>query len=236
MFKNKYLMIFLGAYILGGVLNTGSIASYFYIHAMGGPQIISMVSSVLIVPALLCTVLTPVIVRYVDKAKFAIVCYGITIGMSVVIFFAGYESFWVFAILSALKTVAATLAGNMATMIIADCSEYSLYKTGRHAEGITFSMQTFTVKFISAVSGSLGMILLGLVGFVEGTNAVQSQATIDSMWVLITIVPAIGSVLTFLMLLFGYKLRDKDVQIMSQVNQGLIPREEAKSLLSRNYD
>jgi len=96
-------------------------------------------------------------------------------------------------------------------------------------------MQTFAVKFVSAVSGALGMIFLGIVGFVEGTGVVQSQGTIDWMWVLITIVPAISSLVTFLILLFGYKLRDKDVQIMSQVNQGKLSREEAGGLLSRKY-
>lgn len=233
--KNKYLVIFLGAYILGGIFNTASISSYFYIHAMGGPQIISLISTVLILPILLGTLLTPTMVKYFDKAKFAIACYGVTILISIVIYISGYHNFWLYVGLAALKTLFTTFAGNMAIMFTADCAEYGLFKTGRHAEGITFSMQTFAVKFVSAVSGALGMIFLGIVGFVEGTGVVQSQGTIDWMWVLITIVPAISSLVTFLILLFGYKLRDKDVQIMSQVNQGKLSREEAGGLLSRKY-
>jgi hypothetical protein len=34
------------------------------------------------------------------------------------------------------------------------------------------------------------------------------------------------------MLLAGYKLRDKDIQLMARVNQGELDREEAEKLLS----
>jgi sugar (glycoside-pentoside-hexuronide) transporter len=233
--KNRYLVIFLGANILGGMFNTASITSYFYIHAMGGPQTISLVTTILIVPTLLCTLLTPVIVKRFDKAIFMIGSYGFVILISIAIFLAGYQIFWVYALLLAVRTAATTFAGNMAIMLTADCAEYGLYKTGNHAEGITFAMQTFTVKFMSAISGALGMIMLGLVGFVEGAGAVQSDATIGWMWILITVVPAIGAFITFIILLLGYKLRDKEIQIMSQANQGLISREEADRLMNHKY-
>ena len=39
--------------------------------------------------------------------------------------------------------------------------------------------------------------------------------------------------ITFIYL--GYKLNDKDVQIMAKCNSGAITREEAEALLSRKY-
>ena len=48
------------------------------------------------------------------------------------------------------------------------------------------------------------------------------------------LVPVIGMVISTFFYL-GYKLNDKDVQIMAKCNSGEITREEAEALLSRKY-
>ena len=48
------------------------------------------------------------------------------------------------------------------------------------------------------------------------------------------LVPVIGMVISTFFYL-GYKLNDKDVQIMAKCNSGEISREEAEALLSRKY-
>lgn len=72
-------------------------------------------------------------------------------------------------------------------------------------------------------------------GFVGGAGAAQPPAVIDTLWLLISILPAAGLTVSFIILLFGYKLRDKDVQLMAKVNQKIISREEAELKLSRIY-
>ena len=47
-------------------------------------------------------------------------------------------------------------------------------------------------------------------------------------------VPAIGCFIAYIIWRF-YKLNDKDVQIMTDCNEGNISREEAESRLSRKY-
>ena len=48
------------------------------------------------------------------------------------------------------------------------------------------------------------------------------------------LVPVIGMIISTFFYL-GYKLNDKDVQIMARCNAGEITREEAEALLSRKY-
>jgi Na+/melibiose symporter-like transporter len=86
-----------------------------------------------------------------------------------------------------------------------------------------------------ALSGSVCMFLLGILGFVAGEGVVQSAATISSIWVLYTLVPLATGVFAILLLAFGYKLRQKDVAVMIQVNKGELTREEAAALMSRQY-
>jgi Na+/melibiose symporter-like transporter len=60
----------------------------------------------------------------------------------------------------------------------------------------------------------------------------QSALAAQGIWLMYSIFPAIGAVAALLVLLRFYKLRDKDVQVMADVNQGLISREEGERRLA----
>ena len=79
--------------------------------------------------------------------------------------------------------------------------------------------------------------LLGLseAGFVEGENAVQPAGVADGVWALFCFLPAAGFAIALVILGLFYKLRTKDVQVMSQYNNGKITREEAESKLAEKY-
>ena len=62
----------------------------------------------------------------------------------------------------------------------------------------------------------------------------QSQQALNGLWIVYALVPVIGLVISAFFYM-GYKLNDKDVQIMAKCNSGEITREEAEKLLSRKY-
>jgi Na+/melibiose symporter-like transporter len=85
---------------------------------------------------------------------------------------------------------------------------------------------------------NVGTVVLGslaAVGFVEGENAIQPAGVADGVWALFCLVPAVGFALALVILLLFYKLRTKDVQVMSQYNNGQITRQEAEALLADKY-
>jgi Na+/melibiose symporter-like transporter len=170
---------------------------------------------------------------------------AVAIVTSVIIYFVGYEGvrFIPFLILSFIRGAGFSCTTVMSYMFAADCIEYGTYKSGKRAEGITFSIQTFTTKMTGAISGFIAMGLLGWffnyrsAYYVDNvlTSPVQPQSAADGIWFMYSIFPAIGAVIAFVLLLFLYKLRDKDVQIMANVNSGDISREEGESLLNEKY-
>ena len=137
-----------------------------------------------------------------------------------------------------------SLVGILAFMFTPDCAEYGQYKSGISAKGITFAIQTFSVKITGAVSSSLALFLLGLFGWISveaesfeqlaAMNIQQSPAALNGLWIVYALVPVIGMIISAFFYL-GYKLNDKDVQIMAKCNSGEITREEAEKLLSRSY-
>ena len=132
-------------------------------------------------------------------------------------------------------------------MFTPDCAEYGRFKSGTDAKGITFAMQTFMAKLTGSISGSLGMIILGLksVGWkvvevssfqeLAESGVTQTPYALKMLWLIFMLVPSIGGLLAYIVWCF-YDLKDKDVQIMTDCNTGKITREEAMSMLSKRYD
>jgi len=152
----------------------------------------------------------------------------------------------VYIVLSTLRAIPLGIYGVIMFMFTPDCAEYGKYTSGIEANGITFAIQTFMVKLTAAISGALGMFLLGLksTGWISievenfqelsSSGVTQSAHALDVLWFIYVIVPAIGSLLGLIVWKF-YKLNDKDVQIMADCNAEKITREEAEKLLSRKY-
>jgi Na+/melibiose symporter-like transporter len=138
------------------------------------------------------------------------------------------------------------IIGVIMFMFTPDCAEYGKFKSGIEAKGITFAIQTFMVKLTAAISGALGLFLLGLksTGWItvevenfkqlSESGVVQSNHALNVLWFVFVMVPAIGCLLAYIVWNF-YKLNDKDVQVMAECNTGKIDRAEAESRLSRKY-
>jgi sugar (glycoside-pentoside-hexuronide) transporter len=231
--KNKFLLVFCLAFIVGNITNTILIVNgYFAIYCLGGPHMIPVVTLVPMVFAGIFIGFVPLIIKKVDKFNIYLIAMVINVIISIVMYFVGYSSLLVYLVLATIRSVAFSFTSNFITLFIIDCAEYGLYKTGEDITAVTISLQTFTVKALSALAGALTMFILGYVGFVDGAGVVQPPVVLDAIWVLNSIFPAIGTVVAFFILLFGYKLRDRDVQIMAEVNSGKLDREQAETMIS----
>ena len=120
-------------------------------------------------------------------------------------------------------------------MLVADTVEYGTYKSGTRAAGISFSLQTLASKLKNALIGSMILMSLSAVGFVEGENAVQPEGVADGVWFMYSWIPVVGFAISLVLLLAFYKLRSKDVQVMGKYNKGEITKEEAEALLADKY-
>ncbi|MDR1785147.1 MAG: MFS transporter [Spirochaetaceae bacterium] len=231
---NKYLLIFYLSMIVSGCTNTvGAMINYVAKYMLGGENMIPVNMLAMTVPVLIIAATLPAITKRIDKFHIYIAGTIINIGGALLGYFVGYGNLAPYPVIAAFRGIGFGVSNVMAFMFAADCVEYGDFKTGKRAEGITFSIQTFATKITGAVSGAICGIPMTAVGY-DGALGVQGAATIDGMWKTYTLFPVIGFALS-LPLLWLYKLRDKDVQIMALCNQKQITREEAVSRLSRTY-
>ncbi len=221
-------------------------ASYYFFE---NENISLVTGTVAALPQLIMALLVPKIIRKIDKATLFKISVVATIIFSILIV-PTRNSLIMFIITYMLRAIPLGIIGVLAFTFTPDCAEYGQYTTGTEAKGITFAIQTFAVKLASAISGSLGLFLLGLYNFktsfvIDGAEievntfkdlaeinaiALQPDGAIDGFWITYNVVPIIGLVIALIIWNF-YKLNDKDVQLMADYNVGNISKEEVVSQL-----
>lgn len=214
---NKYLLIYYLGITVMFTCNTTMVASnYFAIYNLGSESYIALMMMISVVPMLLAAVIAPPMIRKFGK-------YAVTMGsciMGAVIyaafFFVGYSNLAFVIVCLSVGGLALGMVNVMYPMITADCIEYGTYVTGERATGISFSIQTFTTKLGQALAAGLGAFLLDAFGYIP--NAEQSATTLNGIFSLITLIPAIGMIA--MVIIFGkfYRIREKDVEMYIQEN------------------
>ena len=243
--QNKYLLIYYAGYCATDALKTSSAVTLFVSFYLFGSSTFSVVLNVLnMVPGVFAAMLMPAILKRFDKFKTLFWCNIVNIVLGLAIYFAGCGNTGLFLGLTVVRCIPMSIVGILNYMFTPDCAEYGQYKSGISAKGITFAIQTFSVKITSAVSSSLALFLLGLFSWIsvdaesfaelQSLGIQQSPEALGGLWFVYAMVPVIGMIISTFFYLF-YKLNDKDVQIMAKCNSGEITRGEAEKLLSRKY-
>ncbi len=245
LFSNKYLLIYYGGYFFYNAANIVATLNLFVSFYLFKSSLFSMVIMALsAAPALIFSLLVPKMVAKFDKMKIYLICSVATIILSVIMWLVGYGNVVLVIILYVLRVIPQSISGVMMFMFTPDCAEYGKFESGIEAKGITFSIQTFMVKLTGAIASSLSLFLLGVIGWQDVSAAknfdelkalgiTQAPETLDGLWFIYIMVPAIGVLLGTICWMF-YKLRDKDVQIMTDANNGKITREEALLMLKNS--
>ena len=233
--KNKYMLIFYIALIVYFTTQISSTLGLILARInFGSESVSSLISLFSMGPWVVCALLVPVLTKKIDKFILFYVSLVLGIFMNLVIYIAGYGNVGLFLILILIKGFCTGFGMTLAYTFIGDCCEYSTYKTGIDAKGVGFAAHTFFTKFMTATQTALSSLLLGLMGYIETEGATQVTGFSDKLWILYTLVPMIGGVIS-IAIFWQYKLRDKDVAIITNCNRGLITREEAEATLSRKY-
>ena len=233
---NKYLIVALIALLLLGLASLEQkMAIYMGRICLEQENMATLVAAGAAISVIVVSAIVPALSRKWDK--FYVLCAGMafTVVMNVAAYFVGYDSLVLAILMTMLKCSGLGFWSVVIYMLVADTVEYGTYKTGTRAAGITFSLQCFAAKLKNGLIGTVVLFSLSAVGFVEGENAVQPAGVADGVWGLYCLLPAAGYLVALVMLLALYKLRSKDVQVMSQYNNGEITKAEAEALLAEKY-
>ena len=233
--SNKYLFIFYLAFLISGSFNIASTwGMYIARICLGNEAIMSITGIAGMVPTIIIGLFVPALCKKVDKFKIYYIATIFTLIATVAKWIVGYTNVNAYVAMTIVASLPAGFTSILMYMFTPDCAEYGHYKTGTSAPGITFATQTFFAKLQSALVSSVGAVVLGMIGFVEGEGAQQIEGFDRILWNTSNITPIIGYIIA-LVVLFFYKLNDHDVQLMAKVNSGEMTREEAEAQMKNKY-
>ena len=162
--------------------------------------------------------LSPKFTRWVGSKKKAFnIAALICIVFSVAFFFVPMDPayIWVMVALVILTSVGVGFYSPLLWSMYADVADYATEKNGTSSTGLIFSSGTMAQKFGSAISGSLVAILLGIAGFISGSDPATGETIItitdqeavkEMIWLLFSIIPAF-IVLIMMFLLHKYPIK-----------------------------
>lgn len=241
---NKYLLIYYGGLLLLTGLNTASsVLQFACFYLFNSAMIATVVAAMSFAPSILIALVMPALLKKFDKFRMLLLFTLVYVILSVVIWVVG-PVLMPHLVLVVVRGVAMGGITVLQFMFTPDCAEYGQYKTGIEAKGITFAIQTFTMKLVSAVSASLGLAVLGWFGWqsvaaesfaaLAELNVTQSATALQGLWAVYALIPAIGSIAA-IVLWTQYKLRTADVEWMAKLNRTEITRAECDAKLTRTY-
>ena len=214
--NNKYLLIFYGAIIMASLTNTSTVSiNYFAIYNLGNESYISTLTIANMIPMLLVPFVLPPLIKRYGKKKIFIMAFIVAILSSLVFYLIGYSNIvWVhlFTTIKGIAQVPTFMIG----LFTVDCIEYGTYTTNERAEGISFSLQTFTAKLSAAVAGAISGFVLERVGYEAGV--IQTPQTLNGIWNMYVLYPIFGAVIAIIIMWRYYDLTEKKVDDMILFN------------------
>lgn len=162
--------------------------------------------------------LSPKFTRWVGSKKKAFnIAALICIIFSVAFYFVPMDPayIWVMVALVVLTSIGVGFYSPLLWSMYADVADYATEKNGTSSTGLIFSSGTMAQKFGSAISGSLVAILLGIAGFISGSDPATGETIItitdqeavkEMIWLLFSIIPAF-IVLVMMFLLHKYPIK-----------------------------
>lgn len=96
---------------------------------------------------------------------------------------------------------------------ITDVIDDQEVRSGRRDDGTVYAIYSFARKLGQALAGGIGGFALTAIGYVTSTQAVvQSEATVNGIYTVSTLVPGLCFVAVFFIMFFAYPLSKKKVE------------------------
>ncbi len=203
------MLLFMGIFSLGYIIiRVGTIMYYFkyYIENELLASLFMVTGTLAVIAGVACT---GFLSRIFGKKKLYIIVMALSSLLTMIFYFIPKEQIvLVFAVNIIIQFVMAPQAPLLWAMY-ADTADYSEWKNKRRATGLVFSAATFAQKFGMALGGGIAGWLLAMFRFQP--NVQQAPDTLNGIKLMMSFIPAIGSIAATFVALF-YELDDKTMK------------------------
>ncbi|MBN2575531.1 MAG: MFS transporter [Deltaproteobacteria bacterium] len=170
---------------------------------------------------LLGTSMVAPIAKRVGKRQLYMVMMALASVVTIAFYFLDPQDVVLMFVLQILANLIMGPTAALVYAMYADASDYSEWKTGRRSTGLVFAASSFAQKMGWTVGGAVTGLILSSFGYQAGVA--QSAGSLTGLKLLVSFIPAVGSVIAALLPLL-YSLDDKRMQ---QIEKELAERRAA---------
>ena len=90
-----------------------------------------------------------------------------------------------------MGTIGQTVFTMLIWALVTDCLDYSEWKFNERSDGSMYSLYTFSRKIGSTIASTGVSFGLAAIGFVSGSNVVQTAEAVNGIYFLVNIIPVV---------------------------------------------
>ena len=218
--KPWLILLVMSIATLGYVIIRSGAVMYYFKYNLGREMLAPtfMVSgTIAVIAGVACT---DFLTKLLGKKRLYTIVMALSSILTILFYFVPYENIVLIFVLHILITFAMAPQAPILWAMYADTADYSHWKNGRRATGLVFSAATFSQKFGIALGGGVAGWILAAFGFVA--NQTQTPESLNGIRLMMSIIPAIGSVIATIAIFF-YPLDDKT---MAKIEKEIAERAE----------
>ena len=148
----------------------------------------------------------------IGKRNTFILAMALATVFSVIFFWFNKDQLYLIFVFQILISICAGSIFPLLWSMYADCADYSELRTGNRATGLIFSSSSMSQKFGWAFGSAITGWMLAQFGF--KANAVQSAETIQGIKMFLSILPAVGALLSLVFIYF-YPLSESKMKTIT---------------------
>lgn len=197
--NQPWLILFaLAMIIMITITMRGGSAYYYFKYYVERPDLISSYLFWQMIAYASGACLTPVLTRYIDKARLLMILMAVVGTLSIAFFFVPRDAIGLMFGLNILISLALGPKSPLTWSMYADTADYNEWKNGRRATAMTFAAATFAQKLGGALGSAVMLWVLAAIGYVA--KEAQSGASMLGINLLQTAVPGMFALLAVVFL------------------------------------
>lgn len=173
------------------ITGSNQVRSYIFKEYYARTDVMSIISLATIPILVICFPLVPKLVaKFGKKATLMAAIVSSTI-FSVIPVVMEIKNVYVYSALVVLGTIGQTVFTMLIWALVTDCLDYSEWKFNERSDGSIYSLYTFSRKIGSTIASTGVSFGLAAIGFVSGSNVVQTAEAVNGIYFLVNIIPVV---------------------------------------------
>ena len=173
------------------ITGSNQVRSYIFKEYYARTDVMSIISLATIPILVICFPLVPKLVaKFGKKATLMAAIVSSTI-FSVIPVVLEIKNVYVYSALVVLGTIGQTVFTMLIWALVTDCLDYSEWKFNERSDGSMYSLYTFSRKIGSTIASTGVSFGLAAIGFVSGSNVVQTAEAVNGIYFLVNIIPVV---------------------------------------------